>query len=90
MGGELTMPLQFHRAVETIEIWSATTDGCSFVISFESPAGTGFHGRFGYVASWRAAHHRRGAVKIAGSPFTTFEEAEAACNVTLKHLKAED
>jgi hypothetical protein len=37
------MPLQFHRAVEKMEIWSATSDGYSFVISFESPAGPGFH-----------------------------------------------
>lgn len=90
LSAPLTMPLQFHHAVEKIEIWSATTDGYSFVISFESPAGTGFHGRFGYLASWRAAHHSRGAVKIGGSPFATFEEAEAACNVTLEHLTAEN
>ena len=90
LSAPLTMPLQFHHAVEKIEIWSATTGGYSFVISFESPAGTGFHGRFGYVASWRAAHHSRGAVKIDGSPFATFEEAEAACNVMLEHLTAEN
>ena len=83
------MPLQFHRAVETMEIWSANTDGYSFVISFESPAGTGFHGRSGYVASWRTAYPGRGAVKIVGSPFATLEEAEAACNAMLKHLTPE-
>jgi hypothetical protein len=42
------MPLQFHRAVETMEIWSAASEGCSFVISHETPSGPGFHGRAGY------------------------------------------
>jgi len=32
------MPLQFERAVEKMEIWSANSDGYSFVISYESPA----------------------------------------------------
>jgi hypothetical protein len=80
------MPLQFHRAVETMEIWSAASAGYSFVISFESPAGTGFHGKPGYVASWRPEYQGRGAVKITGSPFATLEEAETACNVMLEHL----
>jgi hypothetical protein len=30
------MPLKFHRAIETMEIWSAKSDGYSFVISYES------------------------------------------------------
>jgi hypothetical protein len=47
----LAMPLQFHRAVEDMEIWSATNEGYSFVITYESPAGPGFHGRAGYMAS---------------------------------------
>jgi len=80
------MPLQFHRAVEGMEIWSVTSGGYSFVISFESPAGAGFHGRPKYVASWRPVYKGRGAIKIAGSPFKSFEEAEAACNEMLKHL----
>jgi hypothetical protein len=36
--------LQFSRAVEDTEIWSAIGDGFSFVISYESPTGPGFHG----------------------------------------------
>jgi hypothetical protein len=84
------MPLQFHRAVEKMEIWSATSDGYSFVISFESPAGPGFHGRPGYVASWRLAYRGRGAIRVTGSPFRTFEEAEAACDAMLKHLMSEN
>jgi hypothetical protein len=80
------MPLQFHLAVEDMEIWSATTEGYSFVISYESPAGPGFHGRAGYVASWRPVYGGRGAIRITGSPFKTFDEAEAACDAMLKHL----
>jgi len=76
------MPLQFHRAVEKMEIWSANSDAYSFVISYESPTGPGFHGRAGYLASWR--HEGRGAIRITGSPFKTFDEAEAACDAMLK------
>jgi hypothetical protein len=82
------MPLQFHRAVESIEIWSSSSDGYSFVISYESPTGPGFHGRCGYLASWRPTYEGHGAIRIAGSPFT-FEEAEAACDVMLKHLTSD-
>jgi hypothetical protein len=80
------MQLQFHRALDAMEIWSATSDGYSFVISFESPAGPGFHGKPGYVASWRLTYHGRGAIRIIGSPFKTFDEAVAACEVMLNHL----
>ena len=84
------MPLQFHRAVAKMEIWSANSDGYSFVISYESPAGPGFHGRAGYLASWRPLYKDRGAIRILGSPFRTFDEAEAACNAMLKHLMSEN
>ena len=77
------MSLQFHRAVEDMEIWSASSDDFSFVITYESPAGPGFHGRPGYVASWRPLYQSRGAMKIGGSPFKTFAEAEVACNAML-------
>jgi hypothetical protein len=80
------MALQFHRAIEHMEIWSASSEGFSFVISYESPTGPGFHGRTGYVASWRRAFGVSGAIKIGGSPFKMLAEAEAACNVILKHL----
>jgi hypothetical protein len=63
------MPLQFHHAVEKLEIWSAYSDGYSFVISYESPAGPGFHERAGYMASWRPVFAGGGAIRIAGSPF---------------------
>ena len=80
------MALQFHRAIEHMEIWSASSDRFSFVISYESPSGPGFHGRAGYLASWRPIHQCRGAIKIGGSPFKIFAEAEEACNSVLKHL----
>lgn len=80
------MTLQFHRAVEDMEVWSASSDGYSFVITYENPTGPGFHGRTGYVASWRPLHQSRGAIMIGGSPFKTFAEAEEACNAMLKHL----
>jgi len=86
----LVMSLQFHRAVEGMEIWSASSDDFSFVITYESPAGPGFHGRSGYVASWRPLYQSRGAIKIGGSPFKTSAEAEEACNAVLKHLTKPD
>jgi hypothetical protein len=38
------------------------------------------------VASWRPLDQSRGAIKIGGSPFTTFAAAEGACNIMLKNL----
>lgn len=70
-----------------MEIWSATGDGFSFVITYESPAGSGFHGRAGYVASCRPLYQSNSAIKIGGSAFATFTEAEEACNTMLEHLK---
>ena len=81
-------PLQFHRALEHMDVWSASGDGFSFVISHESPTGPGFHGRTGYLASWRGLHLNRLAIKIGDSPFETFAEAEEACNATLDNLNA--
>ena len=82
--------LQFERVVEEMEIWSANSDGYSFTISFfESFSGVGFHGRPGYVASWRPLYGVRGAIKIIGSPFKSFDEAEVACDAMLKHLMSD-
>ncbi len=89
LGERLPMVLQFHRAVDDMEIWSASSDGFSFVITHESRVGPGFHGRPGYVASWRRLYRGSGAIKIAGSPFSTFAETEEACNAMLKHLTGE-
>ena len=63
------------------------SDGFSFVISFASRSGSGFHGNPGFVASWRPIHQNRSAVKVIGSPFKTFPEAEKACEAVLGHLK---
>jgi hypothetical protein len=70
-----------------MEIWSAMSDGFSFVISYESRTGPGFRGQTGYVASWRSmSRGNMGSVRIAGSPFATLEEAETACKSTLDYL----
>jgi hypothetical protein len=69
-----------------MEIWNANRNGLSFVISYESRSGPGFHGRTGFVASWRAIHQNRSAIRIGGSPFKTLTEAEEACKAILRHL----
>ena len=82
--------MQFSRVitpVENIQVWNATSDGFSFVISFASRSGPGFHGNPGFVASWRPIHQNRSAVKVIGSPFKTFPEAEKACGAVLGHLR---
>ena len=84
------MSLQFHRAFEDMEIWSASDGGYSFVISYESPTGVGFHGHPGYVASWRPLDASQGAIKIGGSPFETLADAEEACNTMLNYLNSEN
>jgi hypothetical protein len=81
------MPLQFHQAVEKLDVWSARSADISFVITFASPVGPGFHGRRGFLASWRALYSSTGAVKVIGSPFDTFADAEGACNTMLGALE---
>ena len=81
--------LQFTRVVgpvEDLEIWSASSDGFSFVISYESRSGPGFHGRTGFVASWRPIRQSSRAIKVGGSPFETLTEAEEACKAMLGYL----
>lgn len=78
--------MQFTPVVEDVDIWTANSDGFSFVISYESRSGPGFHGPPGYVASWRSLSRNAGAIKVAGSPFKTLAEAEEACKVTLEYL----
>jgi hypothetical protein len=80
------MALQFHHAVADIGIWSATSDGVSFVISYASRTGDGLRGRPGFTASWRPLYQNKVAIKITGSPFKTFVEAEEACKTMLEHL----
>ena len=81
--------MQFNRIgglVEDLHIWSATSNGFSFVISFETRSGPGLRGRLGYLASWRPIYQSRCAIKVGGSPFATLAEAEMACGATLAHL----
>ena len=83
------MALHFSRlgaATEELKIWSASERGFSFVISYESRSGPGLHGQPGFVASWRPIHINRPAIRVGGSPFKTFAEAEEACEAMLAHL----
>jgi len=83
------MAMQFTRVVsllEDMEIWNGSSNGFSFVISYESRSGPGFHGRTGFVASWRPIHQNRSAIKVGGSPFKTLAEAEESCKAMLGHL----
>jgi len=83
------MALHFSRVgavTERLEIWSASERGFSFVISNESSGGPGLHGQPGFVASWRPIHINNPAIKVGGSPFKTFAEAEKACEAMLVHL----
>jgi hypothetical protein len=71
--------VQFSRVitlVEDLQVWNATSDGFSFVTSFASRSGPGFRGNPGFLASWRPIYQNRFAVKVIGSPFKTFHEAE--------------
>ncbi|MGY8685954.1 hypothetical protein Q2941_50950 [Bradyrhizobium sp. UFLA05-153] len=81
--------MQFTRIispVKDLEVWSASSRGFSFVISFESHSGPGLHGKPGFLASWRPFYPNRPAIKVIGSPFETFSEAEKACESFLAHL----
>ena len=80
--------MQFSRIISSVDlqIWNATSNGFSFVISFESRNGSGLRGRPGFVASWRPIYQNRSAIKVGGSPFKTLAEAENACTTMLVHL----
>jgi hypothetical protein len=81
------MALKFSRvSIKDMEIWSASSNGFSFVISYESRTGSGFHEHTGFVAAWRSLSQNTGAIRVGGSPFNTFAEAEQACNAMLEHL----
>jgi hypothetical protein len=78
--------MQFSRVitpVEAIQIWNASSDGFSFVISYESRGGPGLQGKPGFLASWRPVYQNKPAVKVVGSPFKTMTDAEQACEVVL-------
>jgi hypothetical protein len=81
--------MQFSRVitpVEDIQIWNASSNGYSFVISYERRGGPGLQGNTGFLASWRPLYQTRPAVKIIGSPFKTLAAAEQACEVMLGYL----
>jgi hypothetical protein len=75
--------MEFTRIVgpiEGMEAWSANSGTASFVISFESRNGLGFHGETGYAVSCRPIDQSRSATSVPGSPFKTLAEAKEACN----------
>lgn len=75
--------MQFARVAspnQQLEVWNASSDAVSFVISRVSPEGPGFHGRAGFAVSWRPIGQNRSAVSVGGSPFETLAEAKEACN----------
>ena len=87
---EEDLALHFTRVdtpVDDLEIWMASSGGFSFVVSNESRSGPGLHGQPGFVASWRPIHLNKPAIRIAGSPFNTFAEAEKACEAFQMYLK---
>jgi hypothetical protein len=78
--------MQFTRVaspVEDMKIWNASGNGFSFAISYESRSGTGFHGRTGFVASWRPIDQNKSAIRVGGSPFKTLAKAKEACKAML-------
>ena len=86
MNGTTMQFVRVSSRVEDMEIWNTNRNGFSFVISYESRNGPGLHGAPGFVGSWRPLHGNRGAVKVIGSPFKTFEAAEQACETMLGYL----
>jgi hypothetical protein len=83
------MALHFSPVVapqSDLKIWHANSNEYSFAISLESPIGPGFQDSPGYVASWRALQNDKPAIEVGGSPFSTFIEAEEACELILAHL----
>ena len=64
----------------------ASEGGFSLVICNESSSGSGLRGRLGFVASWRPIHINKPALRVGGSPFKTFAEAEKACEAMLEQL----
>ncbi|MCC8942816.1 hypothetical protein H8A99_42020 [Bradyrhizobium sp. Arg68] len=81
------MALHFSR-VDTgdLEMWIASSNDYSFVISSESRSRPGLQGEPGFAASCRPDFLNMPAAQVAGSPFSTFAEAERACNAFLGRL----
>ncbi|WP_316399436.1 hypothetical protein [Bradyrhizobium sp. 33ap4] len=81
------MALHFsHVGTGDLEMWIASSDDYSFVISNESRSGPGLHGDPGFGASYRPDFLNMPAAQVPGSPFSTFSEAERTCNAFLGRL----
>ena len=84
--------MQFNRVitpVADIELWNASSNGFSFVISYSSRSGIGLQGNPGSSGSWRPIYQNRPAVKVIGSPFKTLDAAEQACEAMLGCLTSD-
>jgi hypothetical protein len=79
-GGKVMKFTRIDNSIEGMEAWNASSSAASFVISYESRSGRGFHGDTGYAVSWRPIDQSRSAASVPGSPFTTLDEAKEACN----------
>src|SRR4029450_2670101 len=66
--------------IEEMEVWNASSNAASFVISYESRSGRGFHGDIGYAGSWGPIDQGRSAISGGGGAFKTPVEAKDACN----------
>lgn len=71
--------------LRNLEIWHANNSEYAFAISRVGEPDR--HGSPEYVASWRSLHDNKPTAAVGGSPFTTFAEAEQACELFLMHLE---
>ena len=56
------MHMQFSRIISSVDlqIWNASSNGFSFVISFERRNGSGLRGRLGFVADLSKQERHKG------------------------------
>lgn len=59
------MALHFRRVDTELEIWIASSDDYSFVISNESRSGPGLHGEPGFVASYRPDYLNGSRIRVS-------------------------
>ena len=74
------------RRASKLSRWTATTAQLSLAAAdmFATPVAVHWSSRL--YASWSLLYQNRTAIKVTGSPFKTFVEAENACNAIFSHL----
>jgi hypothetical protein len=83
------MVMQFTRVggpVEDLEIWSASSGGFSFVITYESRSGPGFHGRTGFLHDSTFDRKSTAAILIEAQRGDNEKAAELAGRLRLASL----